>query len=343
MASARRSKRKNEIFPDKKIDNVNVIITDEINIDNSKKFDNLNSFTKEILDEISQHGLAITPKNFTFFFYKVLENQDKKFKEKILSTIDIEEDDNTESILDMEKNLKKGFVKVKEILNTNTNIYKNIQIMLKILEKRKNELNNVSNPKNIINMIEDDILKLNSILLKSNNNLKKIFDNTKEIISRVQEKTIFDSEYNIYNKRYLIELLKVEQKLIENFNHHSSLITVQLSQKKRDEITDPNIIKNLIKTISKLLLKTSRRSDIIAHYGSGIFMILLKHTNYSNAIKTSDRLKSLVLNTNLFFGDLEIILEVDIGIVEIFSNLEYTQIISTALKNMESSNLITNL
>jgi diguanylate cyclase (GGDEF)-like protein len=68
------------------------------------------------------------------------------------------------------------------------------------------------------------------------------------------------------------------------------------------------------RTVSKLLLKTSRRSDIIAHYGEGHFTILLKNTPVEGAKRNAQRLRELVKESNFFIGDDEIILNIAVGI-----------------------------
>jgi len=341
MASARRNKDKSKI---KNISEGHSGSEEETIVLNNH-LNKVNDFINEVLNSISSEKLQVTPKNFTFFFYKILEKQNSDIQNKIISTIELEDEDvNNDNVLEMEKKLKEGFIKIKETLNTNTLLYKNMSVMIKILEKRRNDIKQKKlSITEIANLLETDIGKLNNVLKKNNNVVKKIYTETKEIITRIQSKSIFDEEFNIYNKRYFVELIKTEQKIIKNFNHHSSLISIQLAQKKREELKDPSMIKMLIKTLSKLLLKTSRRSDILAHYGNGIFMILLKHTNYENALKTSDRLKTLVKNTNLFFGEEEVNLEVDIGVIEISVNEEYSETIVKSLDNMNSENMIEEL
>jgi len=73
----------------------------------------------------------------------------------------------------------------------------------------------------------------------------------------------------------------------------------------------------ILRTVARLLLKTSRRSDLVAVYDDEVFAILMRHTSIQNAKRAAERLKDLVNNTNFFVGDNEINLDVNIGIARI--------------------------
>ena len=93
----------------------------------------------------------------------------------------------------------------------------------------------------------------------------------------------------------------------------------------------------MTRTIARLLLKTSRRSDTVAHYGNGVFAMLLKHTDIESAKKASERLCYLVSNSNFFLADREIQLKISIGITDIDSNNTVEQIVVNAMNGVEKA------
>lgn len=93
----------------------------------------------------------------------------------------------------------------------------------------------------------------------------------------------------------------------------------------------------MTKTVARLLLKTSRRSDVVAHYGNGVFVMLLKHTDIESAKKASERLCELVSNSNFFLADREIQLKISIGITDITPNHSVEEIIVSSMDGVEKA------
>jgi PleD family two-component response regulator len=85
------------------------------------------------------------------------------------------------------------------------------------------------------------------------------------------------------------------------------------------------------------LLKTSRRSDIVAHYGEGIFAMVLKHTDIESAKKASERLFDLVATSNFFLAEKEIQLRIAIGVAELQASVEVEQTLDCTLNAMEEA------
>ena len=134
-------------------------------------------------------------------------------------------------------------------------------------------------------------------------------------------------------------MTKVEQEieLIRKFKHKSSLIMIELSRELRKSVNNEKAIMLMTKTIARLLLKTSRRSDTVAHYGNGVFTMLLKHTDIESAKKASERLCDLVSNSNFFLADREIQLKISIGITDITENHSVEEIIVSSIDGIEKA------
>lgn len=257
----------------------------------SDAFTNLQQYSQEVLDSLIKDALPPTPNNYLLYFDRLLEDKSSTFKKEVASILELEDNNSDDAItLELEKSLKSGFKSIKDMLFVTADLYKNISIMNKMLKKKKLEIDNSSNNQSaaiIINSLEHDIDKLSSIFTKQIESIKAIYDGAASIVKRVESETIFDNQYGLYNKRYFFNKLEQEIGLIGEFKHKSSIIAVELSRllTKDKEAIGKNTLSLMTKTIARLLLKTSRRSDIVAHYGNGVFVMLLKYTDISSAVK----------------------------------------------------------
>ena len=300
----------------------------------------LDNYAKEVVESIIKDNLPPTPNNYSLYFDRLLENRSENFKRQVYSMLELEESNDAENTIVLEQNLKQGFVSVKNILSVTANLYKNMTLMSKILDKRKRELLDVADSvgiKNVAKTLEADVNKLNTILQKQAAQMKTLYEETGSVIKKVEQESIFDNQYGVYNKRYLFAKIEKEQELIKEFKHQSSLIMIELSKELRSTIHNPKVITLMTRTIARLLLKTSRRSDIIAHYGKGIFVMLLKHTDLESAKKASERLCDLVANSNFFLADKEIPLKVAIGITKIDPNLSAEETVVMAMEGIDAA------
>jgi diguanylate cyclase (GGDEF)-like protein len=298
----------------------------------------LEIYAKEVLAHLIEENLPPTPNNFALYFDRHLEDKTETVRKQIAAILEIENNNDDENTIELEHILKNGFTSVKSILSVTANLYKNISLMTKILDKRKKELD-ASNGDSVgvLFSLESDIIKLNSILKKQSSQMKSMYDATASIIKTVENETIFDNQYGVYNKRYLLTKIEKEISLIEQFKHKSSLIFIELSRDLRNEINNEKAITLMTRTIARLLLKTSRRSDVVAHYGNGKFSMLLKHTDLESAKKASERLCDLVANSNFFLADREISLKISIGITDIDTVHTVEETVVSGLKGIEKA------
>ena len=297
-------------------------------------------YAKEVLGALLKDSLPPTPNNFALYFDRLLENKSDTLRKQIKSILQLEENSNDETTIELENSLKQGFVSVKNILTVSAGLYKNMALMSKILVKRKDEIlqnNDTSNVLSVVNSLETDLTKLDDILKKQIDNLKTLYEHTATIVKNVENETIFDNKYGIYNKRYLLNKITQEIQLIKEFKHSSSLIMIELSKDLVQNKSNEKALGLMTRTIARLLLKTSRRSDVVAHYGNGIFCMLLKHTDIDSSVKAAQRLVELVHNSNFFMADQEIELSVSIGITPISITKTTDEIIVNALKAMEKA------
>jgi len=306
----------------------------------SEPTSDLEIYSKEVLSSLMADNLPPTPNNFSLYFDRLLEDKSENLRKQIASVLELEEDNDSENSIMLEQSLKQGFSSVKNILGVTANLYKNMSLMTKILEKRKKELESNTEVQEAIGIaasLETDINKLNGILKKQSSNMKNMYDETAKIVKNVENETIFDNKFGVYNKRYLMTKIEREIDLVKEFKHKSSLIMIELDRGLKESVNNDKANMLMTKTIARLLLKTSRRSDTVAHYGDGVFTMLLKHTDMTSAKKASERLCDLVSNSNFFLSDREIQLKISIGITDVFPDSSVEEVVVDAMNGMEEA------
>ena len=332
MAGTLRSRNRRSLNAD------NAESANSLDVDNTSS--DIEEYAKEVLSALIKDNLPPTPDNFSLYFDRLLEDKQDSFRKQISSMLELEEGNDAESTLELEQSLKQGFSSIKNILGTTAHLYKNMTLMTKILDKRLKELAEDSELQAIVNIasaLENDISKLNTIVKKQSAQMKTLYDETATIVKSVENETIFDNKFGVYNKRYLMGRIEKEIGLIKEFKHKSSLIMIELSRELKQSIGNEKALLLMTRTIARLLLKTSRRSDTVAHYGNGVFAMLLKHTDINSAMKASDRLCYLVSSSNFFLGDREIKLEISIGITDIDTDYSVEETIVSVMNGVEKA------
>lgn len=306
--------------------------------DLSEPTSDLEMYSKEVLSRLIHDNLPPTPNNFALYFDRLLEDKSETLRQQINAVLEFEDNSDDEKTIALEKSLKSGFTSIKSILQVTANLYKNMALMAKILAKRRSELGNSPDSSSVfstVTALEQDVGKLNSILKKQVDHMKDLYQDTAGILKNVENETIYDNQFGIYNKRYLLNKLEQEKNLIEEFKHTSSLITIELSKEIEDVIENKKALMMMTRTIARLLMKTSRRSDVVAHYGNGVFAMVLKHTDIASAKRASERLCDLVSSSNFFLAEKEIQLKISIGIANIDASRSVEESLVCALNAME--------
>jgi len=280
----------------------------------------LELYAQEVMNEMIRQNVPPTPSNFDAYFDKMLEGKSSEFRKRILKILELEDTGEHEQQTLMEQHLKDAFINVKKFMQLINLIYKNLRHLVTLIEKRRYELKAVADKSgmmSLINTLEKDMQSMNEIIKKESKTIKATYEATSELIYEVQELAIYDSRFGVYKKKYFIRKAEQEIKLIKEFRHESSVMMVRVSENLLKKIDSQKVRHMILRTVARLLLKTSRRSDLVAVYDDEVFAILMRHTSVQNAKRAAERLKELVNNTNFFVGDSEINLDVNIGIARI--------------------------
>ncbi len=295
----------------------------------------LEKYAQEVMGALIREGIPPTPSNFDAYFDKLLENRPPAFRKKILKLLELEDGGDDEHQGVMEQQLKEAFGSVKKLLSHINTLYKNLRHLETVVEKRAFEADTVDDQnglKSVLEAMRKDLRAMLNVIKKESGELKEAYTAAATLIKEVQEHTIFDERFGVFKRNYLLRKIKQEEKLIKEFKHESTLMMVRADEGVMRQLKTPKMQQLVLRTVARLLLKTSRRSDVVAHYEGTIFAILMRHTALNNAEMAADRLKDLVSNTNFFVGDEEIMLDVNIGIARIHAERSTEQTIACALE-----------
>lgn len=278
----------------------------------------LEKFSALVLKVLGDENVPPTPTNFQIYFDKLLESKPSPFKKRINEFLELEVSNNDENHARIEREVKDGFAQIKNIMQVVSTVYKNLNIMQEIVKKRSTELQVNPNQlavQNIISSLTEDLQKMFTLTTKQIELLKEYYQKATASLQEVENQSIFDAKFGVYNRRHLLKSLEDEIKLIKNYTHASSLVLAKVKESALEKIINKKDKDTVTRNIAKLLLKTSRRSDVVAHFGEGIFAMVLKHTDLTNAKKACDRISDLVYATSFFVGNAEIETDIELAII----------------------------
>jgi len=294
----------------------------------------LEKFSLYVLKVLMDENIPPTPNNFQIYFEKLLENKPLSFKKRINDLLEAENVNEDEHRARMEMEVKEGFGQIKSIMQVVSTVYKNINVMKTIVKKRTGELEvntGQLSVTNIASTLSEDLKKLSDLMNKQMATLKTHYEKTGIILKEIESKAVFDSRFGVYNRRYFLQSIENEKLSIEQFNHKSTLVLTKIKDSILNKIVNSKDRMILTRNVAKLLLKTSRRSDVVAHYGDGVFGMLMKHTDISNAQRACERISDLIYATSFFIGDAEVDTDIELVIVPIIPENTVELLISLAL------------
>jgi len=300
----------------------------------------IEKFAKKVFDKLIEENVYPIPYYYSIYFFNMLEDEPSEFKKSVMELIELEGSNELEEDLKFEQKLKKSFKYSKELVQNSAVVYK----LSNMLKEKNNtylaEIENVSTPqafKNILLNSKKNIEVINKKLASSLKTIKELYSQNVITLKEIEKETIFDSLYGLYNKNYFLRELKKEIAQVNKFKHTSSLIVLKATNNILDKLKSEKSKVVVNRFIAKILLKTSRRTDIIAHLGNGMFGMLLKHTDRIGAMRTSERLSDMIANSSMFIEGDELEVKIVIGISEIFGEKSEVEILDCAYSKLEEA------
>jgi diguanylate cyclase (GGDEF)-like protein len=270
----------------------------------------------------------------------MLEEENENFKKSVMEIIALESNNELDEGLKFEQQLKKSFQYSKKIVKDTAMIYK----LSSLLKEKSNyflkEVDSVASPqafKNILLNTKKNIDIINKKITQSLEELKEIYAQNLATLKEIEKESIFDSLYGIYNKKYFLSEVEKEIKQIKSLKHISSIIILKIKDNVINQLKNEKSKIIVNKMIAKILLKTSRRTDVVAHLGDGKFAMLLKHTDRIGAMRTSERLSDMIINSAMFIEDKELEIQIAIGISELTINSDKEKTINCIYNKLEEA------
>lgn len=299
----------------------------------------LDQFARVVLGRLEEEGLPPIPSYYELYFETMLQDKPFDFRKEVAEQLSSQDNGGDDKRALLETKLKEGFTSVKDILQNVSVLYKQVLSVIDTTKKRSIEAKGINNPAAVQNFavtLSGDAEMLANFLAKQAAIFKELYQKSANIVKEVETESIFDARYGIYNKRYLNNQIDHEQKMIGKYGHNSTLLLASLWSVVENDIGTEKGVSLVNKTMAKLFMKTSRRSDVVAYFGQGIFALLLKHTDVKNATRTAERLYDMMASTNFFLGDKEIELKICSGIAELSKDKTADETIELALTALRS-------
>ncbi len=312
----------------------------DINFEINSSANEIDRFSISVLKVMVDSGVPPTPDNFKIYFEKLLETKSLDFQKKIQELLEFEESSYSENRVEIEKDVKEIFRAINSIIKVVNSIYKNIKIIKQLSDETGKELSSNANSLIIKNVAMGFKDKLDMFVKSMDNQLetlKQKYQKAGDSFKSIENSTIFDTRFGVYNKRYFIEQAKQERQKIIKFHHQSSIVVIQVKDSVLRTLSYQKDKIFLLRIIAKMLLKTSRRNDIISYFGENCFILLLRHTDAESTKMACERIYEMLVNSNIVLNDKEIEMDVGIGISLIKSSTKIEESISCALKAMDET------
>ena len=174
----------------------------------------LNKFSSAVLKQLLAENIQPTPDNFDIYFRKLLESKPANFQKKVLELLDFSKEDKLDRQALIEKDIKTGFAQIRSMMQIISLIYKNLGIMKGIAKKRLNEMSASANPLEVqgnIKAFGGELEKLNILMERHINAIKASYEEVDKIFKNVEDNSIYDSKFEVYNKKYLLKILSDER------------------------------------------------------------------------------------------------------------------------------------
>ena len=320
----------------KKSDTVVVKKEDEKAVENEL---NIYGFSEAIIKELSEENIPSIPKNYTAFFEKMLEKQPDEFKKKVGEIIKIEEEISRledDRQINIEREVKNSFMQIKSMLQAVGLIYKNLTILRTIIKKRSSILEpNISllSLQNMFNAFNEDLNRLNSLMNKHIEVIKTSYEEVSKVFKVVEEQSIYDPKFDIYNRKFFLKTLETEVGNIEKYSYESSVMLIKPKEAPLKDIGSKGKLA-LLKNISRMLLRTSKRSDILAHYGGGCFAMLMRHTDMVGAQKACERITEMFYETSFMLKGEKFEFDMEVVACNLRTDKTVAELLSAALDTL---------
>jgi diguanylate cyclase (GGDEF)-like protein len=330
-----------DCFPARNEQTNNTLQANDLNIDDLNieiKTDPFEKFLKNIYESMRDNKVVPTPSNFTLYFEKNLEKEDRLFRENIQKITSLQESIHKENIVDMELKYKEGYNQLKEALKTIALIYKYTSAIRKISEKYIEHIKQESRAERKIGSI-DSLLNQQEqylrLLEKLHPPVKTSYERICNVYKELEDTCSIDTTLGIYNKKYLISRIEQETQLIKETEHGSIFVMMQPDKKKNSYSVEEK--KAFLLFIARILQKNLKKSDCVAYYEKDMFGLLLPHQSPEEAKTLIRKILITIENSHFYIKDEVQTVHLIAGATEIRANDSSTEVLYFALQALDQA------
>ncbi|MCH9813895.1 MAG: hypothetical protein K0U47_08140 [Epsilonproteobacteria bacterium] len=293
----------------------------------------VNLYGKQVVDKMIKDNIPPTPANYAIYFEKLLEDKPVNQQQNISNILDTEKVEDFDYVMKIENNIYTGFGHIKTMMDSISQIYSKINTLRNITKTKREELAKGSNKLALVSY-DEDLQAISELMTKQQKTLKEQYTNISEVIKSFNSESIFDKKFDVYNKKYLFKTIDSEKSNVDNFGYESMLLALKVKKSSLENVRLTRDKELISKTVGKMILKRSRRSDIIAHLDDGVFIIVLKHTTKEQAQKTIWSIDHMIGFSNYIVDSENIDIELDYALSKITPRKSREQIIAEALEGL---------
>lgn len=150
-------------------------------------------------------------------------------------------------------------------------------------------------------------------------------------------KSITDPLTGLYTRGYFEDYLNLQIGALKQLSQDAEQRNVTLALididffKKVNDVYGHQAGDFVLKAVSKIMIKTFRKTDVVCRYGGEEFLVILPTTDLNGASIAIEKLRSTVQNEVLSYEGIEIKITVSIGIAQIYIGKEsYEETIARA-------------
>lgn len=301
----------------------------------------LNKFATNVLSHMLSDHVFATPDNFEVYFAKLLEAEDSELRSFVASINSNMDASSAQTRIQMETEIRNGFVQIKNILQIISLIYKNLLVMEGITKKRleesKKNSSNAFEIQSCIKGFSDDLNKLDALMNRHITAIKASYDEIGKVFKNISSQSVYDPQYGVFNKRYFIEVLRGNIEAVRKYGYSESLMLLQVDPRVLARIDSMNDKRGILRNIAQTLFSISRRSDFVAHYDNGCFAVLMQHTDIEAAKMACERIRKLVEQAKFFVSEAELKLELQMVLTPLSATKSAEELVSNALDGLEAS------
>ena len=316
----------------KKIPNGAVTKSPE-NVKKESTLKTLNMLSKQIVGKLNKDDVPPTPENYKIYFDAQLEKKTDLQRKEIEEILELEKEVEADHTITLEKDIQNAFIYIKSMTESIAAAYTKINQLKKITQLKRKEIEAKPSAIALVSY-EEDLEAMEAILEKEVKQIKSRYNSTAELIRNFNQSSIYDKKYAVYNKKYLMKTLDSVLKSVENFSHENTLLSIKISDSSLEKIRHQKDKTMINVTLAKLLLKRSRRSDIVGHYEDGIFMILLKHTSTEQAQSAIDRITDMIESANFIVDSDSVDIKLNFGVSAIHESKSKEEILIQSIDDL---------